>query len=88
MKTKGVFFENEGGPPIPSNRNEEGNPHTLVYLEAITCFTSSICYHKEMKAVIVSQNETKVHDFSKTFLIVVIFYVTIRMIWLNGDNWS
>lgn len=48
--------------------NEKGNSHPSIYLEVATRLTSFVHYHKEMKAVIVSQNETRVHHFSETFV--------------------
>lgn len=65
--TMGSSIESRGGPLSPSNKNDEGNSKTLVYLEVIACLTSSAHYHEEMKATIISQNETKAHYLSKTF---------------------
>lgn len=47
------------GHPNPFDGRDEGDSHTLAYIEAIACLTSSIWDRKEMEAVIASKNEIK-----------------------------
>lgn len=42
------------GPHSPSNENEDGSSHPLVYLEVVACLTYRVHYHKEIKVKIVS----------------------------------
>lgn len=67
--TMGGSIESRGDPFSLSNKNDEGNSKTLVYLEVIACLTSFAHYHEEMKATIISQNETKTHYLFKTFVV-------------------
>lgn len=58
-------LEVKGDPPCPSKGNEEGNSHTPIYLEVVVCLTFLVCYHEEIKAVIVSKNEIRTPYFLK-----------------------
>lgn len=66
-RTEGSFVKCGGDPPSPSNMNKEGNSHTPAYMEVVALLTSYVCYHEEIKVVLTSQHEIRIHYFSETF---------------------